>query len=83
MDATDEVKKTFDIKIDMLPVKSGNILRIGYDKDSQIMRVLFSNNSMYQYVDVQPEAYEQLVKSESIGKSFNFFRKMYRYVRMA
>jgi hypothetical protein len=72
-----------DIKVELLPVKSGNINSIGYNKEHQLLRILFGNGSLYQYYDVPPEIYENLVKSESIGSAFaRTIRNFYKYVRL-
>lgn len=60
-----------------LPIKSSNIISIGYDKDDKILEIQFKNG-IYQYKDVKKEVYEAIMKSESQGKFFyQFIRGTY------
>ena len=76
--------KTKEIQIELLPVKSGNIRAVGYSKEHQILRVAFNNGSLYQYVNVIPDVYAQLVKADSIGSMFaRTIRDFYQCIRIA
>lgn len=52
------------------PVKSSNILSIGYDKDSQLLEIEFNTYRVYRYSSVPPHVYAALMRSESHGKYF-------------
>lgn len=53
-----------------VPVKSSNILSIGYDADSQILEIEFATKRVYRYSSVPPHVYAALMRSESHGKYF-------------
>lgn len=53
-----------------VPVKSTNILSIGYDPDSQMLEIEFNTKRVYRYSNVPPHVYAGLMKSESHGKYF-------------
>jgi hypothetical protein len=79
----DLIEKTKEISIELLPVKSGNINSVGYSAEHQLLRILFKNGALYQYTNVPPEAYEQLVKADSVGSVFaRTIRNFYKYTRM-
>lgn len=52
------------------PVKSSNILSIGYDKDLQMLEIEFNTHRVYRYSSVPPHVYAALMRSESHGKYF-------------
>lgn len=51
------------------PVKSSNILSVGYAEDSRTLEVEFPG-SVYQYKGVGPEVHADMLKAESVGKYF-------------
>jgi hypothetical protein len=53
-----------------VPVKSSNILSIGYDRDSLMLEVEFNTKRIYRYSNVPPNIYAGLMKSSSHGKYF-------------
>lgn len=53
-----------------VPVKSSNILSIGYDPDSQLLEVEFSTKRVYRYSSLPPHVYAALMKAPSHGKYF-------------
>lgn len=53
------------------PVTSSMVLSIGYDETSQTLEVEFRSNLVYQYYDVPPVIYEQLLAAESAGTFIN------------
>ena len=64
-------------------VESSNISEVGYDEGSQTLEVLFRNGRMYQYFDVPPEVYQELVQSKSCGRYLSQQVKgRYRYARV-
>ncbi len=52
-------------------VESGSVARIGYDPDSRTLGVRFSNGGEYHYAGVSPEAHQQLLSADSIGRHIN------------
>lgn len=55
----------------MLPVQSTMATSIGYDCNDRILQVEFSSGSVYQYADVEPETWEALQGTESLGRFYN------------
>lgn len=49
-------------------VSSSNIASIGYDADSQTLEIEFLNGGVYQYFDVSPHIYDELINSGSHGQ---------------
>lgn len=53
-------------------VESSQIAEVGYDRASSTLEVMFKrSNAVYQYSNVPPEVYFDLVHADSIGKFFN------------
>jgi hypothetical protein len=64
-------------------VTSSNISEIGYDEPHRILEVLFHNGSTYQYFDVPPHIYNELMQAGSIGQYLNGnIKGSYRYARV-
>ncbi|MBD2306850.1 KTSC domain-containing protein [Chroococcidiopsis sp. FACHB-1243] len=55
----------------MLPVRSTIATSIGYDCNDRILQVEFSSGSVYQYADVEPETWEALQETNSLGRFYN------------
>lgn len=51
-------------------VKSSNIASIGYDQPTRTMTIEFTTGQIYSYHPVMEQAYNDLLKAESIGKHF-------------
>lgn len=58
-------------EIEMIQVVSSNIESIGYDEDTQILRVKFLNGVTYEYKNVPIMEFEQLKNAPSVGSYFN------------
>lgn len=56
--------------MDMQPVSSSLISAIGYDAEEKKLGVEFARGGTYEYDDVPPEAYEEFIGADSIGKYF-------------
>lgn len=56
-------------------VVSSNIDAVGYDAEAKQLFILFKNGTSYRYDDVGYTVYDQLIKAESVGKTFNQFVK--------
>ena len=64
-------------------VTSSNISEVGYDETSRVLEVLFSNGSVYQYFDVPPQIYAELMQAGSIGQYLTANVKgNFRYARV-
>ncbi|MGK7885128.1 MAG: KTSC domain-containing protein, partial [Crocosphaera sp.] len=59
------------IAFPLLKSQSVAIKSFDYDADTKILRVEFTNGSLYQYHDVPQPVYEELEKSPSKGQYFN------------
>lgn len=70
----------------MQPVNSSQIAKIGYDEPTNTLAIEFKNNgtdkdgnprpnSTYHYGNVTPEAYENLMAAESIGRHHRIYIK--------
>jgi len=57
------------------PVKSSNLVSIGYDEESKTLEVEFKRNRIYQYWPITRSGYERLMNSESKGSFFNKYIK--------
>jgi hypothetical protein len=53
--------------IEKIPVASSNVEAIGYDEESQTLRIWFAEGSVYDYLNVPLMEYETLKTSPSIG----------------
>lgn len=57
--------------IDMRPVRSTMAKAVGYSQAQQVLQIEFKNGSIYQYEEVEPEIWNDLWASDSIGIVFN------------
>lgn len=60
--------------IDFIDIaNSSQIAKIGYEKESQTLYVVFKSNQMeaYCYANVPNETFEELKEAESVGKYFS------------
>jgi hypothetical protein len=58
-------------EIEMLPACSTMAAQVGYDEDREILQIEFSSGSVYQYSAVEPEIWEDLQSTDSIGSFYN------------
>lgn len=64
-------------------VISSNIAEIGYDENSRTLEILFNSGSVYQYFDVPPQIYAELMQAGSIGQYLNAnIKGNFRYARV-
>jgi hypothetical protein len=60
--------------------ESSNLASFGYLVRSKTLEIRFNNGSVYQYMDVPRDVYEELQASESKGKFFHsHIRNSYAY----
>lgn len=53
--------------MDRKPVKSSNIVSIGYDPEKQTMEVEYKNGGVYSYASVPQGSYDELMAASSVG----------------
>jgi hypothetical protein len=64
-------------------VASTNIASIGYDEASETLEVEFLNSSVYQYYNIPPNLYEELLRDGSKGSFLNtYIKNNYAYSRV-
>ncbi|WP_100406661.1 KTSC domain-containing protein [Bacillus solitudinis] len=64
-------------------VDSSNLLHIGYDANSQTLRIEFQNHTVYDYFDVPPHTYKGLMGAPSHGGYHaRHIKDVYRYRRI-
>ena len=59
------------MKILMFKVSSSNIDSVGYDTATRKLRIAFKNKATFDYLDVAPELFNDLMDADSIGKFFH------------
>ena len=59
------------MKIPMFKVSSSNIDSVGYNNVSRKLRIKFNNKSVFDYADVNPELFNDLMDADSVGKFFH------------
>jgi hypothetical protein len=65
-----------------VPVSSSNVARIGYDAQSHVLGIEFTNGRVYQYFDVPEGIYEAFLASGSKGGFLaEQIKGVFRYAR--
>jgi ATP-dependent DNA helicase RecG len=63
-----------------IPVISSALASVGYDPQQQILEIEFNNGGLYQYFEVSPQIYQELMSADSHGTYFNHqIREVFRY----
>lgn len=57
--------------MDMTPVASSNIDSVGYDADTETLRIRFNDGGTYDYQAVPPHVHDSLMKATSVGSYFH------------
>jgi hypothetical protein len=52
------------------PVESSLFEAVGYDPETCVLELAFTNGRIYQYFNVSSEVHDQLLKAPSLGKYF-------------
>jgi KTSC domain len=65
------VAEAHSLPVAMLPVNSSMANAIGYEESDRILQVEFCNGVTYQYAGVEPEIWQELHETNSIGRYFN------------
>jgi hypothetical protein len=67
----------------MIPIDSTAIARVGYDTEKRILRVEYRSGRAYDYFDVPPQVYEQLLSADSAGEFVNLeIKPNYDYIEV-
>jgi hypothetical protein len=67
----------------MVPVTSATLTAIGYEEQSQTLRVEFTSGAVYEYYDVPAVIHEELMSAASIGRYLGSnIKGQYRYSRV-
>jgi KTSC domain len=54
-----------------MAVDSSMANALGYDEESRVLQIEFANGAIYQYSGVEPETWEELHDTDSIGRYYN------------
>ena len=66
-----------------LEVESNYIRSVGYESSSQVLEIEMRRGEIYQYLDVPPEVYTELMKAPSHGRYFNAnIKEAYSYRKL-
>lgn len=64
-------------------VSSSNIAEVGYDESSRVLEVQFTSGIVYQYFDVPPQIYVEMMQAGSAGQYLNAnIKGNFRYARV-
>lgn len=58
-----------------IPVTSSNLKDVGYDSQTSILEIGFTNGRVYQYFDVPEDIYNGLMSASSHGRYFDAYIK--------
>lgn len=53
------------------PVSSSNLASVGYDENTETLEIEFSSGSVYEYRNVPPGIFSELMGAGSLGSFFN------------
>lgn len=54
--------------MEMRSVESSNVRAVGYDAETRTLRVEYKGGGVYEYPNVEPSLYADLLAAESVGK---------------
>ena len=54
--------------MEMIPVESSNLARVGYQADQAILRIEFNKGGLYEYYDVPEYVFDELMAADSKGE---------------
>jgi hypothetical protein len=52
-------------------VQSSHIMRVGYDSDKQLLKIVFRNGGTYHYSNVPDSIFNEIRMAPSVGKYFH------------
>jgi hypothetical protein len=68
----------------MTPVSSSNLASVGYDSETQMLRIEFRSGSVYEYSGVPETEYQGLMDASSKGHYFHqYIKDRYGYSKIA
>jgi hypothetical protein len=68
----------------MIPVSSSNLASVGYDSETQTLRVEFNSGGIYEYYNVPEAEYQGLMNASSKGSYLHQnIRDRYRFTKIA
>ena len=59
------------VNMEMKAVSSSHISAVGYEPDSQTLRIRFTSGKEYDYANVPKNIYEGMMSAASVGKYFH------------
>jgi hypothetical protein len=59
------------VAVEMIPVVSSNVGKVGYDASAQVLHVQYLNNRTYVYSDVPEAVFQELLSAPSTGSFLN------------
>ena len=62
-----------------IPLKSTNIVSVGYDSENSVLEVEFRSGSVYQYFQVPEKIFAGLMSARSKGQYFDAYIKKGKY----
>lgn len=66
------------------PATSRTIASTGYNPDTRVLEITFQHGKTYQYFDVEPETFSELVDAPSMGAYFaRYIQKVYEWAPKA
>jgi hypothetical protein len=72
-----------EINVDMVPVESSNVAKIGYNEKETILAFEMQDGNLYYYLDVPKLHYDNLLICASIGSYMHRnIKGNYRYIRI-
>jgi hypothetical protein len=73
--------------MEQIPLSSTNIAYAGYDESTLTLQITFRSGGVYQYANVEPQTYQDMMASGDPGKYFAQIikpqRVKYSFVRIA
>lgn len=69
--------------MEMKPVTSSNIARIGYDPAARNLAVEFKSGGVYHHADVSPEDHAAFMAADSKGKHYNSHISKFKFKKVA
>ena len=59
------------VNMEMKAVSSSHISAVGYEPDSQTLRIRFTSGKEYEYTNVPKSVYEGMMSAASVGRYFH------------
>jgi len=64
-------------------VTSSNVVSVGHDPETNVLEVEFKGGAVYQYHYVPERVYDEIMRSDSVGKFINqHIKDVYTYTRL-